>query len=348
MAGNVSLPYLYRKRVKGHLYTYYRRGKRLVRIEGEPGSAAFLRSYSNIHETFTATGLQQPTPGSLAAVIREFYAAPEFRQLGENTKRDYVRALDGLCERFGELPVASMPRAFAFRVRDELLDRPRWANYVLAILKRLLSFAVDRGHIASNPALRVKGLKTGPGHRPWRDSELARFRDHWPASSLERVALELMLCSAQRAGDIVKLTRANYEKGWLRLRQGKTGAIIEAPVPTPVQAMLDGHLASHDAVTLLTHAGKPLTRDHFGRLMRKAFREAGLPDDVTLHGLRHTAATILAEQGLDWRAIASLTGHRTAGMVAHYSRQRRDASAAVTAIGKPSPGSGKPSNGGKG
>ncbi len=181
-----------------------------------------------------------------------------------------------------------------------------------------------------------------------RDAELARFRACWPPTSLQRVAFELLLCTAQRAGDLVTLTRANLDSGWLKLRQNKTGSTIEVPLPAGVRAILDSHLSGHDAVTLLAHAGKPLSRVHFGRIMRSAFREAGLADEVSLHGLRHTAATIMAEQGLDWRAIASITGHRTAGMVAHYSRQRREATAAIASIEKLVSGSEKPFHGGKG
>ena len=44
--------------------------------------------------------------------------------------------------------------------------------------------------------------------------------------------------------------------------------------------------------------------------------------DLTLKGLRHTVATILAEiEGIDERSIADVLGHETIEMARHYSRR---------------------------
>ena len=42
---------------------------------------------------------------------------------------------------------------------------------------------------------------------------------------------------------------------------------------------------------------------------------------LTLKGLRHTVATILAEMGYDERAIADVLGQKTTEMARHYSRR---------------------------
>ncbi len=42
---------------------------------------------------------------------------------------------------------------------------------------------------------------------------------------------------------------------------------------------------------------------------------------LTLKGLRHTVATILAEMGYDDRTIADALGHRTLNMAQHYLRR---------------------------
>jgi integrase len=64
-------------------------------------------------------------------------------------------------------------------------------------------------------------------------------------------------------------------------------------------------------------------------LMRDAYRAAGLPDDVTNHGGRYTAATILHELDCDWETIGAITGHETAQMVRKYTAKRRKARLAI-------------------
>jgi len=56
---------------------------------------------------------------------------------------------------------------------------------------------------------------------------------------------------------------------------------------------------------------------------------------LTFHGLRHTAATMLADAGCDDRDIMSITGHKTAAMVAKYTAkadQRQRATAAIARL----------------
>lgn len=50
-------------------------------------------------------------------------------------------------------------------------------------------------------------------------------------------------------------------------------------------------------------------------------RHSAVNKGLTLKGLRHTVATILAEIGFNNRAIADLLGQRTEAMAAHYSRR---------------------------
>ena len=57
------------------------------------------------------------------------------------------------------------------------------------------------------------------------------------------------------------------------------------------------------------------------RPVRQRLEEVGsVNPGLTLKGLRHTVATILAEMGFDNRSIADLLGQKTEAMAAHYSR----------------------------
>jgi len=49
--------------------------------------------------------------------------------------------------------------------------------------------------------------------------------------------------------------------------------------------------------------------------------KAGLPDDLSFHSLRHTAASRLAEVGCSASAIQSITGHQSLKLVETYIAQ---------------------------
>lgn len=324
----MKLPYLQTFTSRGHTFTYYRRNGQRTRIPGDIGTPPWLAEYQRIHATYE-TPVDRPSRGSVAAVITEFVGSPEFAQLAPVTQRDYRRHLDDIATRCGHLPIADLPRSFVFALRDRYAITPRRANYVVQVLRRLLSFAIDRGYRPDNPALRPKLLRTGPGYRPWRDDEIATFRAHWQPETVERVAFELALATAQRSGDLIRLTRHAYSGGWITLRQRKTGDDVQIPATATLRAVLDPWLASHDSlVILVTRTGRPFTSDHFKHVMGRAYAAAGL-DGVTTHGLRHTTATLLAEAGCDWPTIAAVTGHRTAEMVRRYTSKRRRAKAAI-------------------
>jgi len=68
--------------------------------------------------------------------------------------------------------------------------------------------------------------------------------------------------------------------------------------------------------------------------LKAAYRDAGLPEDVTGHGLRYTAATRIHELGLTWEDVASITGHQSMAMAKKYSQQKKRAGNVVAVLNK--------------
>lgn len=64
-----------------------------------------------------------------------------------------------------------------------------------------------------------------------------------------------------------------------------------------------------------TPAGTPLPPDGLTRLVRRLVRESGLPP-VTLHGLRHGAATLALAAGTDLKIVHEPLGHSTITLTA--------------------------------
>jgi integrase/recombinase XerD len=59
----------------------------------------------------------------------------------------------------------------------------------------------------------------------------------------------------------------------------------------------------------LNNRGRRLSRQGLHTIIKRYSREAGLPDDVSAHTLRHSFATHLLEGGADLRAVQEMLGH---------------------------------------
>ena len=85
-----------------------------------------------------------------------------------------------------------------------------------------------------------------------------------------------------------------------------------------------------------TPAGRPVAPDGLTRLFRRLVAESGLPP-VTLHGLRHGAATLALAAGTDLKIVADQLGHSTITLTAdtytsvlpHTARAAADTTAAL-------------------
>jgi integrase len=305
---------------------------------GEPG---FLDAYERIHRSFFEPGAAAAahTVGSLAHLIDAYRSSPEFRALADKTRKDYGRYLDLLKRDHGHRSVAQMPREAVLKIRDEHQDNPRTANYIVAVLRLLLSYAEDRAQTFRlppnwvNPARRPRRLRTGEGHRPWEEIELEAYRKRWVTGSLQRVLFETFLNTGQRGADIAPMIRQQYFRGEIAVVQEKTKERVWIPASADLRAALDPWLDRHGHVVLFpTPTGRALKIDHMRHVMREAIRQAALPDDCTLHGLRYTFATIAVELGLDWQTIDSIVGHRTAEMAHKYTAKRRSARLAIITL----------------
>ena len=63
---------------------------------------------------------------------------------------------------------------------------------------------------------------------------------------------------------------------------------------------------------------------------KKILRQNGLPENLNVHSLRHTNASLLIAQGVDVRTVASLLGHSQASttldIYAHaFDKKKREA-----------------------
>src|SRR5262249_34044198 len=130
--------------------------------------------------------------------------------------------------------------------------------------------------------------------------------------------LELLLHTAQRRADVIRLGPQHVRGGVLSVRQQKTSKTLAIPVSPALVAALDA-LSSKHLTFLVTEEGKPFEAMAFTKWFRRCCNPAGL-QGYSAHGLRKAACRRLAEAGCSANEIAAISGHASLREVERYTR----------------------------
>jgi integrase len=304
-------------------YRFRKKGQAARYFQAEFNTPEFEAEYDACLKGVAApkieVGQGRIKPGTVADLVRRYYAAPEFTGLADSTKATYRNQLNRFIELHGSKPVRLMERRHIKAIIGAMSDRPGAANSLLARLKLLMKFAIEEGLRRDNPALGVKGFRTGnDGFHSWTDDEIAKFEATHAIGTRARLAMALLLNTGQRRSDVVRMGHQHVSKGRIQVKQQKTGAHLWIPVHPDLVAIIAA--TPRDNLTFVTTAqGKPFSAAGFGNWFRECCDEAGLPQ-CSAHGLRKAAARRLAEAGCSNQQIKSITGHQTEAEVARYTR----------------------------
>jgi integrase len=213
-------------------------------------------------------------PGSFRALCVKYYASPEFRGLDWSTKSWRRRALELICQTKATLPVDQMEARHVRRLRDELAEKVGAANQRLKALKALFSWATEAEEAKFNPARDVKLIKyKTKGHHSWTIEEVETFERRFPLGTKPRLAMALMLYTAGRREDAVRLGPKHIQNERIRFTQAKN----EDRAPVEMDMPLHPHLrAAIDAgpcgkeTFLVTEFGQPTHCERLWQLVSRA------------------------------------------------------------------------------
>lgn len=296
-----------------------------------------------------ADRLAPPTFGEYA---RQWLAD---RSLKPRTREGYDHLLRRYLDpEFGELLVPDLTPALVRRWWAGLSpEHPTVNARAYALLRAILSTAVTDELLASNPC-RVRSASnpaTKKEIRPATIPELGVLVEEMPPT----LAAVVLLCAwcALRVGEVLELRRRDLDLdrgvvkvtravSWVRgqpiVGTPKSAAgTREVSVPPHIVPALQQHLEKHvrpGADALLF----PSMRDHERHLQptvlhtawRKARAAAGR-EDLRIHDLRHTGATMAAMTGATLAELQARLGHSTVAAALRYQHaaQGRDAEIAA-------------------
>lgn len=303
---------------------YFRKpGQRKVPLPGLPGSREFMEAYQAALAGEGApkrlVGQERTKDGSLSALIVAYYQSAEYKNHAPNTKRNYSNMIDRLRSERGHLSVTGFKSAHALALLDEYADRQGAANNLRRVLRILMRFAVERGWRDDNPMAGLRRAKSrSSGYRTWADEDIALFEAHWPKGSRARLALALLLYTAQRRQDVVAMGRQHIRDGKIHVKQLKGDTRLALPIHQNLAEALTWAPAGQ-MTFLMTAQSKPFSAAGFTNWFSGCAKDAGLPVNSTPHGLRKAAARRLAEAGCSPHEIKAVTGHKNLSEVTLYT-----------------------------
>ena len=305
-------------------------GRPKVRLRVNFGTDEFLAEYA----AAVSGHLQAPRQARIAKLgcfrhlCIQYYASATFDALDPATRSWRRRALDSVCVKHSDKPVALMLARHVRQLRDELKDSPGAANQRLKALKALFAWACeDVPDLAPHdPTLGVKKIKYATkGHHSWNADEVEQFRARHPIGSKARLAVDLLLYTGGRREDAVQLGPQHVRNGRVRFTQAKNEHRAPVEIDIPLHPKLGATIAatrSEHLTFLVTEYAKPYTAAGFGNAMRNWCDQANL-HHCSAHGLRKACATALAEAGATAHEIASVTGHQSLEEIERYTRDAR-------------------------
>lgn len=337
----VSLRYVHEYRDRhGKLRRYFRKpGMAKVRLLGEPGSPEFIAAYNAAlggHVIVPLTGAGRSMPGTVSAAVAAYYHDSGFLALASGTRGARRNILERFRNEHGSKQLVGMERRHVAQTLGRL--KPFAARNWLKALRGLMQFAVATGLRADDPTVGFKPVRVRAGTiHTWTEDEIAIFERYHAVGTRGRLSMSLLLYTAARRGDAVKIGPQHIRAGRLGYRQQKTGRAMAIPVHPELSRILAATPSEH-LTFLVTPQGAPYSAGGFGHAMRKWCDEAGLPQ-CSSHGLRKAQARRLAEAGCSAHEIASITGHKTLAEVQRYADAANQAMLADAAISRTSIGS---------
>jgi integrase len=280
-------------------------------------------------------GVDRTKPGTVNALAVAYYKSPDFKNLEDSTKNHRRRIIDKFRVEHGDKPLRGLRREHVKQIMAAKVETPEAANNLVKILRVMLNYAVELGMIESNPATDIERYKNrGDGFHTWTEDEIAKFEAAHPVGTRARLALALLLYTAQRVSDAHRMGWQHVNGDVITVTQKKTGTSLAIPLhPELVSAL--AAVPRTNMTFLVTERGAPFSAKGLGDWFKKQCKIAGLPH-CSAHGLRKAAATRLANAGCSVNQIAAITGHKSLREIARYTAaadQKRLAQQALSMIG---------------
>lgn len=315
-----KLGYLRSRKRRGRWSHYYRRGGKEVSlgVHGlHPSDPKVFAAYCAEHARYEQSppGTEKPRGGTFAWAVDLYQASPGWQTLSEGTRKSRSAILRRYLREQGDRPLSS--------ITPDVIEAALYAKGGHAAvneykaLKPVFAHAAKLRIIPANPMRKVEIDRPGTKGFPTASAdEIARFQEHWPVGTTQRLIFDLALFTGAARADLARLGRNNIADGLLTFRRQKSGVLSTVPITPELWAVI-ARTPDIAPAFLLTSKGKPFTAAGLGNFFGDAARQAGII--ARLHGLRKAFCVYWAEKGAKTHQIAAMAGHMSLSEVERYT-----------------------------
>jgi site-specific recombinase XerD len=147
----------------------------------------------------------------------------------------------------------------------------------------------------------------------------------------DRAILTVLIYQGLRRAELLHLKIGDVDFGakTLLVRRGKGGKSRLLPLAEgagfAIEDWLEFRPSTDNGMLFVTRGGNPMRPTDINRMFRRTVERSGIQrDNVTLHTLRHTFATLLLKEGVDVRTLQRLLGHASIETTALYLHLETD------------------------
>lgn len=353
-------------------YRFGGKQKRFVLGEYPAVSLASARKLARNAQTAVDAG-QDPAgqrqavkraPADTVAALVDDYLKKHARKFKRSAAEDERMLKADVLPTWRERSVRGLTRRDVRALLDRVVDRgsPIAANRLLAVVRKMLNFAVDQDWLDANPAghvekpareiSRTRVLTDDEIRRVWRILERFPTTAERPAPGRKRAkgpekdpicpvtpalaaTLKIRLVTGQRGGEVIQMRWSDLDlpdgkpDGWWTIpaTDTKNGEAHRVPIVASARKIIEAQTRRKDSPFVFINQGASL-RDRAKKAPALIARALGAGFvDFRGHDLRRTAATRMAAAGISRDHIGKVLNHVEGGARATrvYDRHSYDA-----------------------
>ncbi|MEE9452081.1 MAG: site-specific integrase, partial [Gammaproteobacteria bacterium] len=275
---------------------------------------------------------QALTVAVLVETYIEHYAKPNKR----SWKKDAYMLKKDILPHWSSLKAKTITRRDVNALLDKIVERGATihTNRVFAVIHKMFNYAISRGELTVNPCAGIaKPFAERQRDRVFSEAELCDFWQGLDSAAMTdgvKLALKLILLTAQRKGEVIKARWENIdlETCWWHIpasitKNKQSHRVYLSPAAMSILTEAKNLSAQSEWVFPSPRSGQSLGDTALNHALVRNLKHLKI-EDATVHDLRRTAASHMTAIQIPRLVVSKILNHAEHSVTAIYDRYSYD------------------------